>query len=89
MKTGELLVVFPTTHLTLKAEQVLRGAGIAHRTILKPRKVSSDCGLAIRLQWEDLDRAAGILEEAKHLPATFYRSEEGQWSQIRMLGAPE
>lgn len=82
MKGDDLLVVFPTTHLTLKAEKVLKGAGISHRTILKPRKISSDCGLAIQLRPGDMGRAAAAFEGADDIPAAFYRSEEDQYCEV-------
>jgi hypothetical protein len=86
MKTDDLVVVLPTTHLTLQAEKTLKGAGISHRTILKPRRISSDCGLAIRIQWKDMEGASRVLKEAGHLPATFYRSEDSLWEQVLRVG---
>ena len=85
----EVLAVFPTTHLTLVAEKTFQGAGIAFRTILKPRKISSDCGLAIRLGEEALEQAAAAVRSSGPLPASFYRSEGGEWRQVLTVTAAE
>lgn len=86
---GELLTVFPTTHLTLTAEKVFGGAGLNHRTIMKPRRISSDCGLAIRLDLSQLDQARELVQRSGCLPATFYQSVSGEWKPILHLGIPE
>ena len=61
----ELVIVFPTTHLTLSAKKSLDKAGIKHRTIMKPRRISSDCGLAIRIDSRSLDICQEALTEAQ------------------------
>jgi len=81
----DLLIVFPTTHLTLAAEKVFKGAGIIHRTIMKPRKISSDCGLAVTLEKEQVDRVRALLEDSGHLPATFYGAGENGWDFLFRL----
>ena len=74
-----LLVVFPTTHLTLMAEKAFKEAGVKHRTIMKPRKISSDCGLAITLEQKQIEQVQALLKDSGHLPATFYRSGSQGW----------
>ncbi len=46
------LFVFKSTYLTFKAERALKSAGIACKVVTKPRHISSDCGLAIRVAAE-------------------------------------
>jgi hypothetical protein len=84
----DLLVVFPTTHLTLMAEKAFRGAGIKHRTIMKPRKISSDCGLAITVEKGQVERVQALLEDSGHLPATFYGSGAHGWECLIRLDRP-
>ena len=74
-----LLAVFATTHLTLKAEKALKEAGVGHRTIMKPRKISSDCGLAIRFDMPDMERARSVFSESSCLPARIFRQSEKDW----------
>jgi len=63
LKTMEgTFLVFETTHLTMKAESVLKEAGIPVRLFPKPRKVISECGLIIKVLDVDLDAAKNLLE---------------------------
>ncbi len=58
------VIVFNSTFLTFKAERVLKGAGLAHKVVTKPRDISSDCGLAIRVDAADEQKAVSLLDEA-------------------------
>ncbi len=53
-------LVFETTHLTMKAEKILKEADIPHRLFPKPKSVISECGLVIKVLEEDLERAVEI-----------------------------
>ena len=86
---GEMLAVFPTTHLTLTAEKAFRGGGLTFRTIMKPRRISSDCGLAIRLDASQLDRARDVVRRSGCLPASFFRSEQDGWEPVLHLKVPD
>ena len=82
----DLVVVFPTTHLTLSAEKSLEKAGIEHRTIMKPRRISSDCGLALRVDSGLLDNCKKALTGDGLLPVRFFREVEGEWECVLELG---
>ncbi len=56
-------LVFETTHLTMKAESILKDSGIPVRLFPKPRKVISECGLIIKVLDGNLDAAKSFLEE--------------------------
>lgn len=47
-KKGYVVVTFDSTHAALKAEKSLLALGIRIKAIPVPRKISSDCGIAIR-----------------------------------------
>ncbi len=84
----DLLLVLNTTHQTLRAEKVLKGVGINHRTVMKPRSISSDCGLAIRFEEDTLEKIREAIETAGLLPAFFYRLEEKKWNSILEIDIP-
>lgn len=46
------VVMFHTTSSVMKAEKVLVKKGISVRLIPTPREFSSDCGLALRFDWD-------------------------------------
>ncbi len=45
------VVLFYTTSAALKAEKVLKAAGLEIKLIPTPRQLSSDCGMALRFDW--------------------------------------
>lgn len=56
--------LFHTTSAALRAEKTLKGAGLAIKLIPTPRELSSDCGLAIRFDWEQVEAVKAALEAA-------------------------
>lgn len=81
-----MVVVFPTTHLTLSAERSLERAGIDHRTVMKPRRISSDCGLAIRIDPQSMDGCRKALMADGLLPVRFFREADGDWECVEEVG---
>lgn len=86
MSEPELVIVFPTTHLTLSAEKSLDNAVITYKTIMKPRRISSDCGLAIRIPASSLDASREALVSDGFVPARFFQETDGQWELVERLG---
>lgn len=61
---GHKIFVFKTTYITFKAERVLKGAGIPYKIVTKPRDISSDCGLAVRIDAGDEAAVASLMKDA-------------------------
>lgn len=59
------VVLFHTTSAALRAEKVLQSAKIALKLIPTPRELSSDCGVALRFNWQEAPAVEHILKEAK------------------------
>lgn len=66
---SKCILVLPTTHHTLLAEEVLRSANIRCLPVPKPQKAVSDCGMAIQMECDDLSQAARAL---KHMDVKFF-----------------
>ena len=64
MDTNEIFV-FQSTYLTLKAERTLKSARIACKLVTKPRHISSDCGLAVRIATAEDAKARELFAGAK------------------------
>jgi len=75
------IATFHSTHLVLKAEKLLKEAGLAGvRLVPVPSQVSSDCGVTVRFAAADVARAAGLLRPlADDLQGIFVESNGG-WS---------
>jgi hypothetical protein len=62
----------------MSAEKNLKREGVPMRLIPVPRRLSSDCGLAIRIVLPDKGRAKEVLSKSGILPRSVYilREEE-------------
>lgn len=45
------VVLFHTTSSALRAEKILQKEGLTIKLIPTPRELSSDCGIALRFEW--------------------------------------
>ena len=60
MEHGVLL--FFTTSAVMRAEKILAKAGLQVKPIPIPRQFSSDCGISIRFDWQDLIQVKSLIE---------------------------
>ncbi len=58
---GHRLLLFPSTHQALAAEECLRAAGVKIEVVPTPPEFSSGCGLAIRVMLSDLEGVRAAL----------------------------
>jgi hypothetical protein len=58
------VVLFHTTTSALRAEKILQKNGLTVKLIPTPRELSSDCGIALRFEWDDRERVAAGLDFA-------------------------
>lgn len=56
------VAVFPSSSVAMRAEALAQRAGCNVRLIPTPREVSSDCGVVLRFDWEDLAQVKSALE---------------------------
>jgi len=78
----ELILIFRGTHQVLSAEMHLKGAGVPMRLIPVPRRLSSDCGLAIRIFPPDRGAARKVLSRAGILPKSVHILREmGEYAE--------
>lgn len=74
----EVILIFRGTHQVMSAEKILKGGGVPMRLIPVPRRLTSDCGLAIRIFPPDKDRARKVLSRAGLLPRSVHILREGE-----------
>lgn len=61
-KAGGFLLIFESTHGVIAGERALREMGQACRIVPVPREISSQCGMAIEIAADQIERA---LDEIK------------------------
>jgi len=68
------VLLFESVSAALQAEKILKAVDIAHKIIPVPKHISSDCGVCIRVDEENLDRALQalqgrvVLQDTRQLP---------------------
>lgn len=73
IQNGQLLAVFNSAHRVMKAESILKRAGLAILLIPAPRALSTDCGLAIRYDNDLYDSVLEALTSENLLPSVIYK----------------
>lgn len=58
-------ILFHTTSSVLRAEKRLIREGFAIKLVPTPRQFSSDCGIALRFDWNDHERIMSMLGKGK------------------------
>jgi hypothetical protein len=69
----DFVAIFHSIHRVLKAEKVLKEAGVAFLLIPVPRQLTSDCGLALRIAPQDRDAVDAVLADHGLLPAELHQ----------------
>jgi hypothetical protein len=64
MKPGQAVALLHSTSHAIRAEKLLRTAGIACKLIPTPRELSSDCGICVRFDISLAKQVKAALEQA-------------------------
>ena len=59
------VVLFHTTSSVMRAEKLLIKDGYSVKLIPTPRQFSSDCGIALRFDWNYCEQVKSVLDEAR------------------------
>ena len=57
------VILFPSTHHTIRAEKKVKESGFSVKLIPVPRHLSSDCGICLRISWEQRETIESLLKE--------------------------
>lgn len=60
-----VVILFHTSNHSFRAERLLKEQGVACRQVPVPRHLSSECGVCLRLEAAEEERAVTILLAAK------------------------
>ena len=62
---GYGVVLFYTTSSAMRAEKTLRKENLTVKLVPTPRDLSSDCGIALRFDWDQAEKVESALDEAR------------------------
>ncbi len=76
------IVLFNTTHETLKAEKYLNKHNIPYRPVIKPRKIESNCGMGLEVDAADIEKVVTLCaKEELNLTGT-YKNLGSSWEKV-------
>jgi len=82
----KLIVVFISTHETMKAERAFKEGGVKVRTTTRPRMIDSNCQLALTFKENELAKVVAITQKRPLTGASFFRQGEGGvWERLDIL----
>jgi len=74
------IATFHSTHMVLKAEKLLKEAGVSGvRLVPVPSQVSSDCGVSVRFAAAEAARAAALLQALADDLQGIFVENKGSW----------
>lgn len=80
----KLLVVFISTHETLRAERKFKEAKLKVRATIKPRKISSSCQMAITFLPDDIKEIRRTVKSDElKLIGYFKKDKAGDWAEFK------
>ncbi|VAX19271.1 hypothetical protein MNBD_NITROSPINAE03-1505 [hydrothermal vent metagenome] len=83
MMSKKFIVVFISTHETMKAERAFKEGGAKVRTTTRPRAIDSNCQLALTFKEEEFAKIRQITEKQSLSGAGFFRQGEGGlWERL-------
>lgn len=77
VRNDDLVAIFHSIHRVMKAEKLLKQARVDILLIPVPRRLSSDCGLAIRYSALSRQEVEAVLEREQLLPEELYLFQNG------------
>ena len=57
------VILCPSTHHTIRAEKKVKENGFSVKLIPVPRHLSSDCGICLRISWEQRETIESLLKK--------------------------
>ena len=79
----DCLLLLPSIHYVLKAEQLCKQQRLDHDLVPMPRRISSACGMALAFACADLETLGKLMSRAGlPSPRLFRRDEQGAFQVL-------
>ena len=82
VRENDLVAIFHSVHRVMKAEKVLKLAGLEVLLIPTPRELTSDCGLALRFAPEQHEAISQALSGEGLEIVELYRKSGGKYQKV-------
>jgi hypothetical protein len=82
VRENDYIAIFHSIHRVLKAEKILKEAGVDFLLIPVPRQLTADCGLALRFAPQAGTALLGILADAGLTPVELYQRSGDAYREV-------
>jgi len=84
VKENDYIAIFHSIHRVLKAEKILKQAGVDFLLIPVPRQLTADCGLALRFSPEAKAGLLKTLATADLPPTEMFQRSDGGYQEVAL-----
>lgn len=78
----KVIIIMSSVHETLEMEDHLEARGISFRSVVKPRSLGTDCGIALKVARNDVDAVIQIANAAKRTLFGIFVEQDGCWQKL-------
>ena len=80
------VLILPSVHFVLKVENEAMAQGVPVELIPTPRRISSDCGMAVKFQQESLEWILSLMAQTSMPAGRLYRRMEDDFESLGAAG---
>ena len=80
---GKVILLFRTTHETLLAEKALTESGVSVKPRIKPRAITSECGMGLEIDGGQIAQAISLCKDKISLPGIFKEYPGKGWVPVK------
>ncbi|MCK8826779.1 DUF3343 domain-containing protein [Natroniella acetigena] len=82
MKKYTYIITFPSTHLALKFESIMKANNLKTKLTPVPRQISSSCGIAGKLDKENFEKLKKMEDKIEYEHIYLYSEDNKEIKQI-------
>lgn len=82
VRENDYIAIFHSIHKVLKAEKILKEAGVEFLLIPVPRQLTADCGLALRFSPQAREELLAVLASAGLIPVELHQRSGDSYREI-------
>lgn len=83
MKPENVIVLMASVHAHMRMENLLEKEGIQFDTLVKPRQLGTDCGMALGIRYQDIKRVEQVADSRKAQIYGIFFKENNVWKSVK------
>ena len=81
----DVIVLMSTVHQHMQMEERLERLKIKYKTVVKPRQLGTDCGMALRVSMDDVEKVR-LVSESNHCTIFgVFKKQNKDWIKLDIV----